>query len=77
MRELCGRGITRYDFLRGSSQYKAQLATEGVPLFMLQVWRPTVRATAYHAARIVGKAMRDALPAEIRRRLRWTTANNN
>jgi hypothetical protein len=77
MRELCGRGITRYDFLRGSSRYKAQLATEGVPLFMLQVWRPTVRATAYHAARIVGKAMRHALPAEIRRRLRWTTANNN
>jgi CelD/BcsL family acetyltransferase involved in cellulose biosynthesis len=69
MRELCGRGITRYDFLRGSSNYKTQLATESVQLFMLQVWRLTGRATAYHAARIVGKAVRDALPTGIRRRL--------
>jgi GNAT acetyltransferase-like protein len=68
MRELCRRGITHYDFLRGSSNYKAQLATDSVQLFMLQVWRPSVRATAYHAARIVGKAMRDALPTDIRRR---------
>ena len=62
MRELCRRGITRYDFLRGSSQYKGQLATENVQLFMLQVWRPTIRAAAYHAARSVGKTVRDALP---------------
>lgn len=69
MRELCGRGITRYDFLLGSSNYKAHLTTESVQLFTLQVWRPTVRATAYHAARFVGKAVRHALPTGIRRRL--------
>ena len=62
MRELCARGITRYDFLRGSSDYRARLATERVPLFTLRVWRVTVRATAYHAARTVGKALRAALP---------------
>jgi peptidoglycan/xylan/chitin deacetylase (PgdA/CDA1 family)/CelD/BcsL family acetyltransferase involved in cellulose biosynthesis len=39
MRALSERGVTRYDFLRGASEYKDRLATDRVPLFSLHVRR--------------------------------------
>jgi peptidoglycan/xylan/chitin deacetylase (PgdA/CDA1 family)/CelD/BcsL family acetyltransferase involved in cellulose biosynthesis len=53
MRALSERGVTRYDFLRGASEYKDRLATDRVPLFSLHVWR-TPRATT--AAQFLARA---------------------
>jgi CelD/BcsL family acetyltransferase involved in cellulose biosynthesis len=56
MRELCARGVIRYDFLRGSSQYKERLATEKTKMFSIQVWRPTPRSIAYRSTRFLARA---------------------
>jgi CelD/BcsL family acetyltransferase involved in cellulose biosynthesis len=59
MEALAGRGITAYDFLRGSSSYKERLATRQAPLVGIRIWRPTVRAASHRslrfARRIAGK----------------------
>jgi CelD/BcsL family acetyltransferase involved in cellulose biosynthesis len=44
MRELAGRGIAHYDFLRGVSAYKKSLATEQRQLFCATCRRHTARA---------------------------------
>lgn len=44
MRELAGRGVDAYDFLRGSSEYKQRLATRTKPLVGIRIWRPTLTA---------------------------------
>jgi CelD/BcsL family acetyltransferase involved in cellulose biosynthesis len=58
MRTLAGRGITAYDFLRGSASYKQRLATRAVDLMGAQVWRPTLRAAAYRSLRFAGRVVR-------------------
>lgn len=42
MRELAERGVTRYDFLRGSQSYKQRLATEECALVRLHIGRPSL-----------------------------------
>jgi CelD/BcsL family acetyltransferase involved in cellulose biosynthesis len=59
MRALTERGVTAYDFLRGSASYKLRLATRENQLVGVQIWRPTLR-TAIHrsgqlAQRVFGK----------------------
>lgn len=61
MRELAGRGVTRYDFLRGSSSYKERLATTETKLYAIQVWRPTIRSAIYRSSRRIGRGIRNAL----------------
>jgi len=62
MRALTERGVTSYDFLRGSSSYKQRLATRENQLVGVSIWRPTLRAASYRllqlAGRIVGKRQR-------------------
>ena len=70
MRELSRRGVSRYDFLRGSSRYKAQLATEQVQLVTVEIWRSAMRARAHQTARRARAAVRHAIPSGLRRRLR-------
>jgi CelD/BcsL family acetyltransferase involved in cellulose biosynthesis len=63
MRELAARGVTRYDFLRGSAHYKQRLATAEVGLVALDVWRPTFRAAAHASSRLVARAVRRCVRA--------------
>ena len=62
MRALLGRGVTAYDFLRGSSSYKLRLATRENQLVGIKIWRSTLRAASYRliqlASRVVGKRPR-------------------
>lgn len=58
MRALAERGVTHYDFLRGTSTYKQKLATEGRSLSSLVLRRPTLRGRAYESARVVGRGVR-------------------
>jgi len=62
MRTLAERGLTEYDFLRGSSSYKQRLATHENRLVGIRLLRPTVRTVLYRGAglagRIVGKGRR-------------------
>ncbi len=62
MRALTERGVTAYDFLRGSSSYKLRLATRENQLVGIRIWRPTLRAAIYRsvqlAGRVVGKGQR-------------------
>jgi CelD/BcsL family acetyltransferase involved in cellulose biosynthesis len=54
MARLCQRGVTAYDFLRGTCQYKNGLSTEISGLHTLRAWRPTVRALAHRSCRRLG-----------------------
>ena len=62
MRALTERGVTAYDFLRGSSSYKQRQATQENQLVGIRIWRPTVRAAIYRsvqlAARVFNKGHR-------------------
>jgi CelD/BcsL family acetyltransferase involved in cellulose biosynthesis len=62
MRVLAERGVTAYDFLRGSPSYKQRLATQENQLVGVSIWRPTPRVAAYRlvrlAGRVVGKSQR-------------------
>jgi CelD/BcsL family acetyltransferase involved in cellulose biosynthesis len=64
---LAERGVTAYDFLRGTSSYKERLATRENQLVGVQVWRPTLRAatcrSARLAARVTRRGLRFLLPA--------------
>ena len=59
MRALTERGVTAYDFLRGSASYKLRLATRENQLVGVQIWRPTLRAAIHRsgqlAERVFGK----------------------
>jgi CelD/BcsL family acetyltransferase involved in cellulose biosynthesis len=61
MRALADRGITCYDFLRGSSSYKERLATGENRLVSLQAWRPSLRAEIYGSLRLLGRTLRKGL----------------
>lgn len=54
MRALAERGVTAYDFLRGSSSYKERLATRENPLTGVKIWRSTLRTAVYHSVRLAG-----------------------
>jgi CelD/BcsL family acetyltransferase involved in cellulose biosynthesis len=69
MRALTDRGVTAYDFLRGSSSYKERLATRENQLIGVQIWRPTLRTAVYHSVRIAGRIIRKGLRV-VRRRTR-------
>lgn len=47
MRALTERGVTAYDFMRGSSSYKLRLATRENQLVGCRLWRPTLRASIH------------------------------
>lgn len=55
MRALTERGVTAYDFLRGSSSYKKRLATQEKQLVGVRVWRPTPRAAISRLVRLAGR----------------------
>jgi CelD/BcsL family acetyltransferase involved in cellulose biosynthesis len=59
MRALTERGMTAYDFLRGSASYKVRLATRESQLVGVGIWRPTLRAAIHRsgqlAVRVFGK----------------------
>jgi hypothetical protein len=58
MRALAERGVTAYDFLRGSSSYKQRLSTQESRLAGIRAWRPTPRAAALRAMQLAGRAIR-------------------
>lgn len=58
MRSLAERGITSYDFLRGTSTYKERGATEVAELIEIQIWRLNTRAVLYRAIRALWRACR-------------------
>ena len=59
MLALTERGVTAYDFLRGSASYKLRLATRESQLVGVRIWRPTLRAAIHRsgqlAVRVFGK----------------------
>jgi CelD/BcsL family acetyltransferase involved in cellulose biosynthesis len=57
MRALTERGVTAYDFLRGSSSYKLRLATRENQLVGIRIWRPTLRAASYRLIQLVGRVV--------------------
>ena len=60
IRALAERGLTAYDFLRGSSSYKERLATRKNALVGTRAWRPTPRMLIHHSVRFVGLLIRRA-----------------
>lgn len=63
MRELAARGITAYDFHRGSSFYKNRLATRETAIAGLRVWRRTPRALAFRGLQYAARRWRARRPA--------------
>jgi CelD/BcsL family acetyltransferase involved in cellulose biosynthesis len=68
MRELGARGITAYDFLRGSSSYKERLATTEASLVGVRIWRPSLRTAIYRSAQLAQRAVRKVTLLARRRR---------
>jgi CelD/BcsL family acetyltransferase involved in cellulose biosynthesis len=58
MQHLAQRGITEFDFLRGSSSYKRILATDQSALQRIQIRRPSVRSSIVAASDLVVRASR-------------------
>lgn len=58
MRALAERGVTEYDFLRGSSSYKERLATRANLLIGIQIWRPSLRSIIYRSTRFAVRIVR-------------------
>jgi CelD/BcsL family acetyltransferase involved in cellulose biosynthesis len=57
MRALTERGVTAYDFLRGSAPYKLRLATRQNQLVGVRIWRPTLRAAIYRSVQLAGRVV--------------------
>ena len=57
MQALTKRGVTAYDFLRGSSTYKLRLATREKRLVGVRLWRPTPRAAIARLVRLAGRVV--------------------
>jgi CelD/BcsL family acetyltransferase involved in cellulose biosynthesis len=57
MRALTERGVTAYDFLRGSSPYKVRLATRENRLVGVRIWRPTLRAAICRSVQLAGRVV--------------------
>jgi CelD/BcsL family acetyltransferase involved in cellulose biosynthesis len=58
MRALAERGITAYDFLRGSSGYKERLATYENALVSIRIRRRTLRSALYRSVRLGARVVR-------------------
>ena len=58
MTRLLERGVTHYDFLRGSSSYKERLANEQCQLVSLGCRRLTGRAIVNYTSRLLGRGVR-------------------
>lgn len=58
MRELAGRGIEAYDFLRGAASYKERLATRENRLTAISVRRATLRQAASWPIELAGRVAR-------------------
>ncbi|MGH8160059.1 MAG: GNAT family N-acetyltransferase [Rhodanobacter sp.] len=58
MTELADRGVTRYDFLRGNSEFKKSLTTEHCDLVFLQSRQRNVRAWLDQAMRLQTRVRR-------------------
>jgi len=58
MKSLAARGITAYDFLRGSASHKERQATRRTALTGVEVWRPTFRSALYKSATLAGRILR-------------------
>jgi len=58
MKELAGRAVTTYDFLRGSAAYKERLGCGANALMGVYCWRASARARARRALVVVGKVAR-------------------
>jgi CelD/BcsL family acetyltransferase involved in cellulose biosynthesis len=52
MRALTERGVTAYDFLRGSASYKLRLATRESQLVGVRIWRPTLRSAIHRSGQL-------------------------
>jgi CelD/BcsL family acetyltransferase involved in cellulose biosynthesis len=57
MRALAERGVTAYDFLRGSAPYKRWLATRENQLVGVRIWRPTLRAAIHRSVQLAGRVV--------------------
>ncbi|OOG46691.1 GNAT family N-acetyltransferase [Rhodanobacter sp. C01] len=58
MEQLAGRGVNRYDFLRGNSEFKKSLTTEHRDLVCLQCRRLTSRALLDQVMRLLTRVFR-------------------
>lgn len=67
MAELVNRGVTRYDFLRGTSVFKKSLTTEQRDLICLQCSRLSVRALIDQGNRLVARVGRKMIRLTSRR----------
>jgi CelD/BcsL family acetyltransferase involved in cellulose biosynthesis len=61
MRELSARGTAEYDFLRGGSFYKMQLATGERAIISLRIWRRGIRTALRRSSHVIERAARRAL----------------
>jgi hypothetical protein len=57
MRALIGRGITKYDFLRGSASYKTRLTTGHREVVKIEIRRWTPRAVLFRPADAARRAL--------------------
>jgi CelD/BcsL family acetyltransferase involved in cellulose biosynthesis len=57
MRALAERGVTAYDFLRGTASYKRRLATRENQLVGVRLWRATLRAASYRLIHLAGRVI--------------------
>jgi len=58
MQVLADRGVTAYDFLRGTASYKDRLATRENGLAGMRIWRSSPRALAYRTRRFAAGVIR-------------------
>lgn len=68
MKALAERGVTTFDFLRGSASYKERLAGRETELIAIRTWRPTVRGVASRSVRLAREFVGRHLSARIRTR---------
>lgn len=61
MRFLASRGVSAYDFLRGSSTYKMRLSTRENPLSKLEIYPPFGRHAVKVASGVAKRALRNCL----------------
>lgn len=61
IKALSERGLSEYDFLRGTASYKNELATYDKHLVGIQSWRLTPRTIAHHSVKLPFKLMQKGL----------------
>jgi CelD/BcsL family acetyltransferase involved in cellulose biosynthesis len=67
MAHLADRGVTQYDFLRGTAEYKQRLATSAQPLVRLRIVRHTIRSALWTTAGMARRALGKLSRAFVRR----------